>query len=54
MPPRERGAEVHPLHMVRAREDEIVRALGGGAFDHMAKPVSIPILLQRVQRALNV
>ncbi len=39
---------------VRAREDEIVRALGGGAFDHMAKPVSIPILLQRVQRALNV
>lgn len=36
----------------RAHESEILSTLEAGAFDHVGKPFSIPILLQRVQRAL--
>jgi diguanylate cyclase (GGDEF)-like protein len=35
-------------------EDEVVPALKLGAFDHVAKPFSIPVLIQRVRRALEV
>ena len=38
---------------VRAHEHEVVRALEMGAFDHVAKPFSVPVLLQRVRRALR-
>ncbi len=38
---------------VRAREDEVVRALGLGASDHVAKPFSVPVLASRVKRALE-
>ncbi len=38
---------------VRTVEAEVVRALEQGAFDHVAKPVSLPVLLQRVRRALR-
>lgn len=37
----------------RSLEIEVVRAMELGAFDHIAKPFSIPILLQRVRRALT-
>ena len=37
----------------RSSESETVRALELGAFDHMAKPFSIPVLMQRVRRALE-
>lgn len=37
---------------VRAVESEILEALGMGALDHIAKPFSLPVLLQRVERAL--
>ena len=36
----------------RAADDEIVAALDAGAFGHVAKPVSIGVLMQRVRRAL--
>jgi diguanylate cyclase (GGDEF)-like protein len=35
-------------------EDEVAPALRLGAFDHVAKPFSIPVLIQRVRRALEV
>jgi CheY-like chemotaxis protein len=35
-------------------EDEVAPALKIGAFDHVAKPFSIPVLIQRVRRALEV
>lgn len=38
---------------VRAGEDEILAALELGAFDHVAKPFSLPVLMQRVRRALR-
>jgi PleD family two-component response regulator/HPt (histidine-containing phosphotransfer) domain-containing protein len=38
---------------VRAREDEVVRALKMGASDHVAKPFSVPVLTSRIQRALR-
>jgi diguanylate cyclase (GGDEF)-like protein len=38
---------------VRAGEREVLDALELGAFDHVAKPFSIPVLLQRVRRALR-
>ncbi|HET6765437.1 MAG TPA: response regulator, partial [Longimicrobiaceae bacterium] len=38
---------------VRSVEEEVVQALEQGAFDHVAKPFSIPVLLQRVRRALG-
>jgi diguanylate cyclase (GGDEF)-like protein len=37
----------------RAAETEIVETLETGAFDHVAKPFSLPVLLRRVRRALT-
>jgi diguanylate cyclase (GGDEF)-like protein len=37
----------------RATEAEVVRALEMGAFDHVAKPFSVPVLLRRVHTALQ-
>ncbi len=37
----------------RSSESEVVRALELGAFDHVTKPFSLPVLLQRVHRALG-
>ncbi|HEX5870983.1 MAG TPA: response regulator, partial [Longimicrobium sp.] len=39
---------------VRTHENEVVRALEMGAFDHVSKPFSVPVLLQRIRRALKV
>lgn len=39
---------------VRTHEAEVVRALELGAFDHVSKPFSVPVLLQRIRRALRV
>jgi diguanylate cyclase (GGDEF)-like protein len=39
---------------VRTHENEVVRALEMGAFDHVSKPFSVPVLLQRIRRALRV
>jgi diguanylate cyclase (GGDEF)-like protein len=39
---------------VRTHESEVVRALELGAFDHVSKPFSVPVLLQRIRRALRV
>jgi diguanylate cyclase (GGDEF)-like protein len=36
----------------RSSEEEILRALEAGAFDHVGKPFSLPVLVQRVRRAL--
>jgi DNA-binding response OmpR family regulator len=36
----------------RAAEPEVVRAFELGAFDHIAKPFSVPVLVHRVRRAL--
>jgi diguanylate cyclase (GGDEF)-like protein len=38
---------------VRANESEVVQALDEGAFDHVAKPFSVPVLLQRIRRAMR-
>jgi DNA-binding response OmpR family regulator len=38
---------------VRTHEAEVVRALEMGAYDHVPKPFSIPVLLQRIRRALR-
>lgn len=37
----------------RSAEAEVLRAMELGAFDHVAKPFSIPVLLQRLARALG-
>jgi diguanylate cyclase (GGDEF)-like protein len=37
----------------RSVEDEVVEALQLGAFDHVTKPFSLPILMQRIRRALE-
>jgi diguanylate cyclase (GGDEF)-like protein len=37
----------------RASEAEILSALDAGAADHVAKPLSVPVLMQRVRRALE-
>ncbi len=37
----------------RSTEPEVVQALEMDAFDHIAKPFSVPVLLQRLQRALQ-
>ncbi|WP_310571078.1 response regulator [Gemmatimonas sp.] len=37
---------------VRASEDEMLQAFAAGAFDFVAKPLSVPVLMQRVRRAL--
>lgn len=36
----------------RSSEPEILRALEAGAVDHVGKPFSLPVLMQRVRRAL--
>lgn len=36
-----------------ANENEVLTALELGAFDHVAKPFSAPVLLQRIRRAMN-
>jgi diguanylate cyclase (GGDEF)-like protein len=37
----------------RAGEHEVLASLRQGAFDHIAKPFSLPILMQRIRRALD-
>lgn len=37
----------------RSSEAETLKALETGAFDHVAKPFSLPVLMQRVRRALE-
>lgn len=37
----------------RSGEREVVEALKLGAFDHVAKPFSVPVLMQRIHRALG-
>jgi diguanylate cyclase (GGDEF)-like protein len=48
-----RGTKVIML-TVRAAEIEVLKAMELGAFDHVAKPFSIPVLMQRVRRAMEV
>jgi DNA-binding response OmpR family regulator len=38
---------------VRTTESEVLEALQLGAFDHVAKPFSVPVLVHRIQRALE-
>lgn len=38
---------------LRSNEAEVLMALQSGAFDHVAKPFSMPILIERVRRALE-
>ncbi|MHB8669218.1 MAG: response regulator [Acidimicrobiales bacterium] len=38
---------------LRSTESEVLEAMELGAFDHVAKPLSIPVLLHRVRRALD-
>ena len=38
----------------RAAELEVLKAMELGAFDHVAKPFSIPVLMQRIRRAVDV
>jgi CheY-like chemotaxis protein len=37
----------------RSTESDVLRALELGAFEHVAKPFSLPILMQRVRRAVE-
>lgn len=37
----------------RSSEREVIEALKLGAFDHIAKPFSVPVLMQRLRRALE-
>jgi diguanylate cyclase (GGDEF)-like protein len=37
----------------RASEAEVLRALEAGASDHVAKPFSVPVLMQRIRQALS-
>lgn len=37
----------------RATEDEALRALAAGASDHVAKPCSVPLLMQKLRRMLS-
>jgi len=38
---------------LRSSEDEVLKALELGAFDHVAKPFSVPVLMQRIRGALE-
>jgi len=38
---------------LRSGEQEVLKALELGAFDHVAKPFSVPVLLQRIRSALE-
>jgi DNA-binding response OmpR family regulator len=52
----ERGGATGPrviMLTVRSTEPEVLRSLELGAFDHVAKPVSVPVLMQKVRRALE-
>ena len=51
---RESVLETTPVIVLTARssESEILRALEAGAIDHVGKPFSLPVLMQRVRRAL--
>jgi CheY-like chemotaxis protein len=37
----------------RANEPEVLKAFELGAFDHVAKPFSVPVLLRRIRRAIH-
>lgn len=37
----------------RGSEQEVLKTLEGGAYDHVAKPFSVPVLMQRIRRALE-
>jgi DNA-binding response OmpR family regulator len=37
----------------RANEPEVLKAFELGAFDHVAKPFSVQVLLQRIRRAVQ-
>lgn len=37
----------------RATEEEVLAALDAGAVDHVTKPFSVPVLMQRVRRAME-
>ena len=37
----------------RAREDEVVEAFRLGAHDHVAKPFSVPVLIERLRRVVE-
>jgi diguanylate cyclase (GGDEF)-like protein len=52
---RERVVERSRVIMLTARsgESEVLTALRQGAFDHVAKPFSVPVLMQRIRRALE-
>ncbi|MGH3370646.1 MAG: diguanylate cyclase domain-containing protein, partial [Nocardioidaceae bacterium] len=52
---RRRAVERSRIIMLTARsgESEVLTALRLGAFDHVAKPFSLPVLMQRVRRALD-
>lgn len=53
---RERGVlERTRVIMLTARgtETEVLEALEGGAVDHVTKPFSVPVLMQRVRRAIE-
>ena len=52
----ERGGVAAPrviMLTVKSSEPEVLRSLELGAFDHLAKPVSVPVLMQKVRRALE-
>ena len=38
---------------VRANEREVLEALSSGAVDHVSKPFSMPVLMQRIRLALE-
>ena len=53
---RERGVlERTQVIMLTARgaEREVLEALHAGAVDHVTKPFSVPVLMQRVRRAME-
>jgi diguanylate cyclase (GGDEF)-like protein len=38
---------------IRSAEAEVMKAMELGAFDHIAKPFSMPVLMQRIRRAIE-
>jgi DNA-binding response OmpR family regulator len=38
---------------VRDSESEVLMSLDLGAFDHVAKPFSVPVLMKKVHRAMQ-
>ena len=39
---------------LRATEEEVLASLELGAFDHIGKPFSVPVLMQRIKRAIQL